>query len=64
MSGMGESVHVDRKAELRIDYNVLCFREKVEIHFVPPSCRVSCVVSHSLLEDCKHFEFPVISMFF
>ena len=29
-----------------------------------PSCIVSRVVSHLLLEDCKHFESPVISIFF
>ena len=48
MSGIGEGVHLDRKAELRIDYDVLCFREKVEVSFAPHLAEF-----HSLLEDCK-----------
>lgn len=59
MSGIGDGVHLDRKAELRIDYDILCFREKVEISFAPHLAEF-----HLLLEDCKRLEFSVISMFF
>ena len=59
MSGIGEGVHLDRKAELCIDYDVLCFREKVEVSFAPHLAEF-----HSLLEDCKRLEFSVIPMFF
>lgn len=59
MSGVGEGAHLDRKAELRIDYDVLCFREKVEVSFAPHLAEF-----HSLLEDCQRLKFPVISMFF
>lgn len=35
MFGVGEVVHLNRKAERFIDCDVLCFREKVAVSFVP-----------------------------